>query len=73
MTKQETTKVVVCHVCKGKGVLTKAKLTCYHKGEWDYWNVECPHCNGSGLMQEKVVTETTLTPFAPYKPDDKVI
>ena len=58
--KKETTEIVVCHVCKGSGILTKAKLTCYHKGEYDYWKVECPHCKGSGLMQQKIVTETIL-------------
>ena len=66
--KREETTVILCDNCNGKGVIAQEELTCYHKGEYDYWTEECPRCKGSGLLQKKVVTETTITPHIPCKP-----
>jgi DnaJ-class molecular chaperone len=67
--KQENSEIILCSNCHGKGVIYQEKLTCYHKGEYEYWTEECPKCKGSGLLQKVVVTETIITPFVPLKPD----
>ena len=67
----EKSEIIICDNCKGKGVVAQEELTCYHKGEYDYWTEECPECKGSGLLQKTVVTETLIKPYTPLTPEPR--
>jgi DnaJ-class molecular chaperone len=69
MSVKKHSEIEICHSCKGKGVIIQEKLTCYHRGEYDYWTEECPECKGSGLLQKTIITETIIEPYKPLTPE----
>ena len=54
--------LVLCHRCKGEGVIHCEECTCYHRGDYDRWNETCDTCKGSGRL---IRIETVK--YSPYK------
>lgn len=44
--------VMLCTHCKGTGTYWREELTCYHRGEYDYFPEKCALCDGYGLLEE---------------------
>jgi hypothetical protein len=47
-----TKKIVCCNVCEGSGIRECSELTCYHRGDYDYWKEYCSFCEGQGRVIE---------------------
>lgn len=65
MSSTYSVETIVCHRCKGRGLIEHSELTCYHKGEYDYTYSVCEVCEGGGLVEKKIETITTYKPTRP--------
>ena len=60
---RSTSKILLCSDCEGKGQIFWDVLTDYHKGEYDTRSKTCPHCEGSGSVEEITYSSVKVTPY----------
>lgn len=53
----EDREIILCYTCKGKGFTVKETLTDFHRREYDYENVKCRDCDGSGRLIKTITTK----------------
>ena len=68
MTASRKTNIIMCGQCDGEGIVHCKELTCYHNGNYDYWDEECTRCKGTGRLVQTISIETTEEAFVPEKP-----
>jgi hypothetical protein len=43
--------IVVCKICKGRGIIYKSELADYHKGTYTTHSRDCTHCDKRGVVK----------------------
>lgn len=55
--KNTESKIILCLGCGGTGKIEQSELEDYHNNISNYWDEECPSCDGFGRLIEETMVE----------------